>query len=194
MGSHRWGESAPTGARCAGLRAGLGALGAAPVADSIAVTGNKRNSATSIVQLSGLVAGRALNYRDIQRAIQALYGSGQFDDVSISQSSTPEKTVLIIAVRERAARGGLDISGRLRRARSQIAVIAGLPALAANAEFLRTVAAPADEVLRAANAAGVNWINAPLSANGRLELTRWLREQAVSTTRHRYGNMPAVES
>ena len=80
---------------------GEGALGASPVADSIAVTGNKRNSATSVVQLSGLVAGRALNYRDIQRAIQALYGSGQFDDVSITQNYSPEKTVLVIAVRER---------------------------------------------------------------------------------------------
>jgi len=80
---------------------GEGALGASPVADSIAVTGNTRNSATSIVQLSGLVAGRPLNYRDIQRAIQALYGSGQFDDVSITRNAGAEKTVLVIAVRER---------------------------------------------------------------------------------------------
>ena len=80
---------------------GEGAPGAAPVADSIAVVGNKRNSAISVVQLSGLVAGRALNYRDIQRAIQALYGSGQFDDVSITQNYSPEKTVLVISVRER---------------------------------------------------------------------------------------------
>jgi len=81
---------------------GEGALGTAPVPDSIAVTGNRRNSPLSIVQLSGLVAGRALNYRDIQRAIQALYTSGQFDDVSLTQSSTPEgKTILLIHVRER---------------------------------------------------------------------------------------------
>ena len=81
---------------------GEGALGAPPVPDSIAVTGNRRNSPLSIVQLSGLVAGRALNYRDIQRAIQALYTSGQFDDVSMTQSNTPEgKTILLIHVRER---------------------------------------------------------------------------------------------
>ena len=63
-----------------------------------------------------------------------------------------------------------------------------LPDLARRAEFLRTFTTPSDEVLRAAHAAGLNWIDAPLSANGRLELTRWLREQSVSETRHRYGN------
>ena len=42
--------------------------------------------------------------------------------------------------------------------------------------------------LRAAAAVGINWIDAPVSASGRLELTRWLREQSVSETRHRYGN------
>ena len=63
-----------------------------------------------------------------------------------------------------------------------------LPDLARRAEFLRTFATPSDEVLRAAHAADLNWIDAPLSTDGRLELTRWLREQSVSETRHRYGN------
>jgi outer membrane protein insertion porin family len=81
---------------------GEGALGAGPVPDSIAVTGNKRNSTATIVQLSGLVAGRALNYRDIQRAIQALYNSGHFEDVGITQTGTADgRTVLVIAVQER---------------------------------------------------------------------------------------------
>ena len=66
---------------------------------------------------------------------------------------------------------------------------ARLPELANRAEFLRSVTAPSDEILRAAYAADLNWIDAPLSTNGRLELTRWLREQAVSETLHRYGNI-----
>jgi outer membrane protein insertion porin family len=81
-----------------------GGLGQTPVPDSIAVVGQKRNNATAVVQLSGLVAGRPLNYRDIQRAIQALYASGQFDDVSITQVQTPPpagKHVLVIRVHER---------------------------------------------------------------------------------------------
>ncbi len=65
---------------------------------------------------------------------------------------------------------------------------ARLQELAAGAEFLRTPVVPSDAILRAAHAAGLNWIHAPLSGKGRLELTRWMREQAVSETRHRYGN------
>ena len=72
---------------------------------------------------------------------------------------------------------------------SDVAFSARLPGLAKRAEFLRTLTPPSDEVLRAAHAAELNWINAPLSSCGRLELTRWLREQAVSETRHRYGNI-----
>ncbi len=41
----------------------------------------------------------------------------------------------------------------------------------------------------AATAAGVPLLDAPLLANGRLELLNWHREQAVSETRHRYGNL-----
>ncbi|HEX2746700.1 MAG TPA: aldehyde dehydrogenase family protein, partial [Verrucomicrobiales bacterium] len=70
--------------------------------------------------------------------------------------------------------------------------IARLPHLAAGAEFLRTTTPPSDAILRAAFAAGLNWIDAPFTSNGRLELTRWLREQSVSETRHRYGNLLPV--
>ena len=94
---------------------------------------------------------------------------------------------------ESAARAAAEICGvpltiSLATEESDAAFAARLPALAQWAEFLRTMSTPPDEVLRASHAAGLNWIDAPLSANGRLELTRWLREQAVSETRHRYGN------
>jgi outer membrane protein insertion porin family len=87
-----------------------GAGGAAPASpptppppDSIAVVGARRNNAISVIQISGLVPGRSLNYRDIQRAIQALFTSGQFDDVAMTQSRTAEgKNVLVIHVHERA--------------------------------------------------------------------------------------------
>ncbi|HLZ44070.1 MAG TPA: outer membrane protein assembly factor BamA [Gemmatimonadales bacterium] len=73
-----------------------------PAPDSIAVVGNRRNTALSVIQVSGLVPGHALNYRDIQRAIQALFASGQFDDVAMTQSQTPDgKNVLVIRVHER---------------------------------------------------------------------------------------------
>ncbi|HYX81024.1 MAG TPA: outer membrane protein assembly factor BamA [Gemmatimonadales bacterium] len=74
----------------------------APVPDSIAVVGAKRNSPISVIQTSGLVPGHAITYRDVQRAIQALYTSGQFSDIAITQEPAPGgKTLLVIHVRER---------------------------------------------------------------------------------------------
>ena len=72
---------------------------------------------------------------------------------------------------------------------SDAAFAAQLPELFQTADRLRTISVPSDEVLNAANAAGFNWIEAPFTANGRLELRFWLREQAVSQTRHRYGQI-----
>lgn len=79
-----------------------GEPGAGPRADSIAVEGNRRNSTASIVANSELVAGRALTYRDIQRAIHTLYATGQFDDIRIEDRQAPDgRSVLVIRVRER---------------------------------------------------------------------------------------------
>ena len=83
----------------------------------------------------------------------------------------------------------LTISLRTEEGDAQF--IGRLPALAARAEFFRTVSVPCDEVLRAAHDAGLNWIHAPLLACGRIELTRWMREQSVTETRHRHGLLPA---
>ena len=81
----------------------------------------------------------------------------------------------------------LTISFRDEESDSQF--IARLPELAKQAEFFRTMDLPSDEVLRAVHDLGLNWINAPLLANGRIELTRWLREQSVTETLHRYGQI-----
>ena len=67
------------------------------------------------------------------------------------------------------------------------AFIRRLPVLAGRAEFLRTITPPPDSVLRAAHAAGLKWMDAPILASGRIELPRWLREQSISETAHRYG-------
>lgn len=65
--------------------------------------------------------------------------------------------------------------------------IARLPVLAKSAEFVRVVSPVGDAVLSAAIHAGLNWIQAPVTANGRTELRFWMREQSVSRTKHRYG-------
>ncbi|OYW18484.1 MAG: hypothetical protein B7Z55_10535 [Planctomycetales bacterium 12-60-4] len=85
---------------------------------------------------------------------------------------------------------GAPLTLSLQEEESDSAFIARLPALVKHAEFLRTSSTPSDAVLRAVHEAGLNWINAPLLSSGRIELTRWVREQSVSETRHRYGQLP----
>jgi len=74
----------------------------APVLDSVAVEGNSRLTAQQILGTSGLVRGQPTNYRDIQRALSALFRTGQFEDIAISQGDDPlGRVVLVIRVRER---------------------------------------------------------------------------------------------
>ena len=73
----------------------------ARTADSIAVTGAHRAGRDQVLGTSGLVAGRALSYRDIQRAIRTLYATGQYSDVRILQDVVDGRRVLVIHVRER---------------------------------------------------------------------------------------------
>jgi RHH-type proline utilization regulon transcriptional repressor/proline dehydrogenase/delta 1-pyrroline-5-carboxylate dehydrogenase len=88
----------------------------------------------------------------------------------------------------------VPLSISIREEEDDAMFIARLAELTRSAEFFRTIDVPNDKVLRAVNEVGLNWINAPLLAAGRIELTRWLREQSVSETRHRYGQLsdPAV--
>lgn len=89
---------------------------------------------------------------------------------------------------------GVPLTLSVKEDESDAEFIARLPELAKGAEFLRTVSAPGDALLSAAHEAGLNWIHAPFVACGRIELTRWLREQSVSETRHRYGQLPDAAS
>jgi len=95
--------AAVTPGLCAAQAGGAGATlnSQAPVPDSIAVVGNHRNTPISVIQTSGLAPGHPINYRDVQRAIQALYGSGQFDRVDLTQEEVNGKNVLLIHVHER---------------------------------------------------------------------------------------------
>ena len=81
-------------------RAQGGGEGGGRIPDSIAVMGTKRISRQTVLVTAGLVPGRTANYRDIQHAIEALYASGQFDDVRIEQDTTGPGT-LVIQVKER---------------------------------------------------------------------------------------------
>jgi RHH-type proline utilization regulon transcriptional repressor/proline dehydrogenase/delta 1-pyrroline-5-carboxylate dehydrogenase len=66
----------------------------------------------------------------------------------------------------------------------------------ADYERIRHLGEPSEMLLRAAHAAHVPILQEPVTRNGRLELRYYLREQAVTETLHRYGNImpkPQVE-
>ena len=81
-----------------------GAQGERPpvlTADSIVVQGARRNTTVTVLQTSGLLPGRSLTYKDVQRAILALYATGQYDDVQVTQTQIAGKNVVTISVRQR---------------------------------------------------------------------------------------------
>ncbi len=84
-----------------GTPAVLHAQGAVPAVDSIVVAGNTRLTPSQIIGSSGLVVHQPINYRDIQRAITALFRTGQFDDVEVEQRNRAGKLLLAITVVER---------------------------------------------------------------------------------------------
>lgn len=59
---------------------------------------------------------------------------------------------------------------------------------------VRLLTAARDELLAACHAADVAVLDHPVSADPSVELPRWLREQAVSRTRHRYGRLSGNRS
>ncbi len=102
--------------------------------------------------------------------------------------SEPDEQVETLArLAAELCKAPLEIS--LATKESDLDFAARLPSLAHRAEFLRTVSTPCDKVLSASYACEMNWIDAPFSLDGYVELTRWLREQSVTETRHRYGNI-----
>ncbi len=74
---------------------------APPSLDSVVVEGNKRLTEGQILGTAGLVPHSVATYRDIQRALSALYRTGQFDDVTIDQRPGASGVILVIKVKER---------------------------------------------------------------------------------------------
>jgi outer membrane protein insertion porin family len=118
------------------LLAGVGFLSLAPralraqdtgqVPDSIAVIGLRRLPRTSVLLTAGLAAGRPVSFRDVQRAIQALYASGQYQDVAVEADTAAGHSILVIRVKERplllkwSVRGPTRVSERSVKDRVQL--------------------------------------------------------------------------
>jgi outer membrane protein insertion porin family len=98
----------------------------AAVADSVVVEGLRRVSRRQVLEASGLAPGQPLGYRDLQRAIKALYATGQYDDVQVAQRTVDGRRLLIVRLRERpilvkwAVRGVTRVSERAVKDKVQL--------------------------------------------------------------------------
>jgi outer membrane protein insertion porin family len=89
------------------------ATGRCAVPDTITVTGNSRVDNATVRATIGLVPKTTLNYRDVQRAVKALYATGNYDDVRVicSISPTTRKSSLDVHVKERPVLASMSIHG-----------------------------------------------------------------------------------
>ncbi len=89
------------------------APGACTTPDTVAVSGNVRVSGETIRTSAGIAPRTTLNFRDVQRAIKALFATGQFEDVRIMCSVPPAtpRVALTIEVRERPVLSSYTVTG-----------------------------------------------------------------------------------
>ena len=106
--------------------------GPAPIiVDSVTVVGNNRVAASTILGAAGLPVGQPVVFRDLQRAMSALYDLKQFSSIQFEQGRVGDKTVLRIVVEERpllvswSLRGVESVSER--KVRSKVTLLAGRP-------------------------------------------------------------------
>ncbi len=118
----------------AALTADLRAQEQAPLSitiDSIAVEGVQRVARATLVAAAGIPTGEAIGFRDLQRAMSALYRLGQFDDVRFEQGRIEGQTVLRITVVERPLLTGWSVRGAVnvseRKVRGKVELLAGRP-------------------------------------------------------------------
>ena len=81
------------------------------VLDSIAVLGNTRVPAPTVLATAAIPTGRPVSYRDIQRGLQALYATGQYEDVRVLQGNVGGKEVLQIELLEYPLLSGWSVRG-----------------------------------------------------------------------------------
>jgi len=81
------------------------------VLDSIAVLGNSRVASQTVLSTAGIPTGKPISYRDIQRGLQALYATGQYEDIRMLQGTVRGKEVLQIELLEQPRWSGWSVRG-----------------------------------------------------------------------------------
>lgn len=95
--------------------------------DSIEVSGYRRVALETILNTVGITIPATITFRDVQKAIHALYALQQFDDVVVTHRTDGAHSILVFAVRERplvarvTIRGTDKLSERSVRERVEIA-------------------------------------------------------------------------
>ena len=111
-------------------------------------------------------------------AVRCLLAAARCDAQVQVSTAAPPSSLLLAA-----------LAGREVRVEDDAAAVAGLAA--AGPGRVRVVGSVAAGLHEAAAQAEVHVADAPVTPSGRLEMLWWLREQAVSRTRHRFGNLLA---
>lgn len=109
------------------------ATGKCTLPDSIAIRGNSRIADQRIRTEAALTLGSPLNFPEIQRAIKGLYALNEFTDVDIrcDLDAVAGKTLIVVAVTERAVLGDLAVVGPKnvseRSVRDKVDLLIGRP-------------------------------------------------------------------
>lgn len=106
--------------------------GACAHPDSIAIRGISRVPETTVRAYLALTANTQLTFRDVERGVKSVFGTGQFDDVQMVCEPGPPKSVLVLVVKERPVLGNLTVTGvdRLspKEVRDRLELPIGVPA------------------------------------------------------------------
>jgi outer membrane protein insertion porin family len=102
------------------------------VLDSVAVVGANRTGVNYVLSQIRIPVGQPINYRDVQRAIEALYATGQYDSVHVDQGTSPEgKEILRFSLTERPLLVRWGVAGTKalpnRSVRSKVKLVSGRP-------------------------------------------------------------------
>ena len=121
----------------------------------------------------------AFRYRPLERVA-----------VRVERADHPTAAAELERVLSAARRCGVDIVVSDSDTETAAEFAARLPSLAARGVTrIRLIGSLDDSLRNAAHAAGIHPAADAVTANGRIELLHYLREQAVSRTLHRYGNL-----
>jgi RHH-type proline utilization regulon transcriptional repressor/proline dehydrogenase/delta 1-pyrroline-5-carboxylate dehydrogenase len=136
---------------------------------------------------SGLTCERnVLRYRRLPRGV-VLRVADDADEaqarLALAAAKVVGTTVRVSAARDLPHLGGDVLEVVVEDEHTFARRLASIPA-----DRVRLIGPAGDDVYRAAHAANLPVDDHPVVRHGRIELLRWLREQAVSETRHRYGN------